>query len=244
MDLKNTTENSVYERRWKYAIDSGNIHLGNLQVNLDFLEATSLITPGKTGLELGCGAGKLVSLLHQKGVSMIGSDISKTAVDHARTLYPEIDFRAHSAEDLPYDDKTFDLVMSFDVLEHLTDVDQHLAEVLRVLKDNGYYLCQTPNKFSNVIFETLKTRSMEWKKYHPSLHYFGQLKRRLEKNGFHPQFVKMNTMNEYAVKKFQRVGLPGWLFRWIDFRYMPFRLQTNFYVIAQKITGKNENLDA
>ncbi len=233
MDSKEA-ENSVYERRWKYAIDTDNIQLGNLQVNLEFLEATTLITSGKSGLELGSGAGKLASLLQERGISIIGSDISETAVEHARKLYPAVDFRAHSAENLPYDDNTFDLVMSFDVLEHLSDVDRHLGQVRRVLKDNGHYLCQTPNKFSNVIFETLKTHSMQWKKYHPSLHYYGQLKRRLEKNGFDPQFVKMNTMNEYAVKKFERIGLPGWLFRWINFRYVPFRLQTNFYVIARK----------
>lgn len=237
MNLKETTEDSVYERRWKDAIDTSNIHLGNLQINLEFLEATNLIAPDKTGLELGCGAGKLVSLLHEKGVSIIGSDISRTAIEHAHKLHPEADFRVHSAEDLPYDAETFDWVMSFDVLEHLADVDRHLSEVRRVLKAGGYYLLQTPNKCSNVIFETLKKRSMEWKKYHPSLHYFGQLRRRLKQHGFDPQFVKMNTMNEYAIKKFKKVGLPGWMFRWIDFRYMPFRLQTNFYVIARKTNG-------
>jgi hypothetical protein len=41
-------------------------------------------------------------------------------------------------------------------------------------------------------------------------------------------------MNEFAIKKIKRVGLPGWLFAWINFQHIPFRLQTNFYVIAQK----------
>ena len=185
-------------------------------------------------MELGCGSGQLASFFYKKGVSIIASDISETAIDHARKLYPDVMFQTHSAEELPYEDGSFDIVMSFDVLEHLPNVDQHLREVRRVLKPDGYYLFQTPNKLSNAIFETLKCRSMAWKKYHPSLHYYGQLKHRLKRNRFRPKCVKMDTMNEFAIKKIKKIGLPGWLLAWINFRYMPFRLQTNFYVIAQK----------
>ena len=76
---------------------------------------------------------------------------------------------------------------------------------------------------------------MRWKKFHPSLHFYGQLKRRMRKNGFDVRVVKMNTLNDYALRKFQRIGVPKCLLRWINFRYLPFRLQTNFYVVAQKI---------
>lgn len=234
-----TKENPVYERRWEHAINSGRIQLGNLQTNFDFLERTGLIATDKKLLELGCGSGQLASFLQKKSVSIIASDISETAIEHARKLHPEVDFRAHSAEELPYKDNSFDIVMSFDVLEHLPNVDQHLCEVQRVLKPNGHYLLQTPNKLSNATFETLKCRSMAWKKFHPSLHFYGQLRRRLNRNGFSFRCVKMNTMNEFAIKKIKKIGLPGWLFAWINFRYMPFRLQTNFYVIAQKTEPKS-----
>lgn len=237
MPTEKLTEKSVYEKRWQFAIKTDKVQLGNLQINIEFLEQTGLIQPNIKALELGGGSGSLASFLHGQGISVIGSDISQTAIEYAQKLHPDVEFRAHSADELPYQDSTFDIVMSFDVLEHLSNVDRHLCEVSRVLKPGGYYLLQTPNKFSNVIFETLKSRSTDWKRYHPSLHFFGQLKRRLMKNGFNPQFVKMNTMNEYAVNKFKGVGLPGFLFRWINFRYLPFRLQTNFYVIAKKASG-------
>lgn len=222
------------ERCWEHAIKSGRINLGNLQVNLDFIEETGLMGADKKVLELGCGAGNLAHFLHTTGVAVIGSDIAQTAIDHARNRYPEMEFRTHSAEELPYEDGSFDIVMSFDVLEHLPNVDQHLREVRRVLKPSGYYLLQTPNKLSNAIFETLKCRSLQWKKYHPSLHFFGQLRKRLTDNGFRCRCIKMNTMNEFAINKIKKIGLPGWLFAWINSRHLPFRLQTNFYVIAQK----------
>jgi ubiquinone/menaquinone biosynthesis C-methylase UbiE len=230
----NTFESVANERSWQDAIERGISNRGNLQANLSFLKQTDLINANKKVLELGCGTGALAHFLHTTGTAVIGSDIAKTAIDHARKCYPETEFRTHSAEELPYEDGSFDIVMSFDVLEHLPNVDQHLREVRRVVKADGYYLLQTPNKLSNAIFETLKCRSLEWKKYHPSLHFFGQLKKRLTDHGFRCRCIKMNTMNEFAINKIKRIGLPGWLFAWINFRYLPFRLQTNFYIIAQK----------
>jgi ubiquinone/menaquinone biosynthesis C-methylase UbiE len=229
-----TPSEHIADSSWKHAIQTGKLNRGNLSVNLEFLKQTGLVTDTARVLELGSGSGNLAAALHEQGVSVIGSDISPTATEHACKLHPDIKFKTHSAEELPYDDSTFDIVMSFDVLEHLPNVDRHLHEVRRVVKPDGYYLFQTPNKLSNSIFETLKCRSFEWKRYHPSLHFYGQLKRRLNRNGFSFKCIKMNTMNEFAVNKFKRIGLPVFLFQWIDFRYMPFRLQTNFYVIAQK----------
>ena len=234
MNPDNNIDNSALERSWQHAIQTGKTDRGNLQINIQFLKETGLLGNNKRVLELGCGSGSLASILHKKGVSIIASDIAQTAIDQARKLHPDIEFQTHSAEALPYDDQTFDIVMSFDVLEHLPNVNQHLHEVYRVLKPSGFYLFQTPNKFSNSIFETLKCRSLEWKKYHPSLHFYGQLRRRLYRNGFLFRCIKMNTMNDFAVNKIKKVGLPGWLFSWINFRYMPYRLQTNFYVLAQK----------
>ena len=243
--IPNRFDSIASERSWQDAIERGITNRGNLQVNLDFLKQTGLINAHQKVLELGCGTGNLAHFLRTTGVAVIGSDIAQTAINHARQCYPDMDFRAHSAEELPYEDGSFDIVMSFDVLEHLPNVDQHLREVRRVLKPGGCYLLQTPNKLSNAVFETLKCRSLEWKRYHPSLHFFGQLKKRLTGNGFRCQCIKMNTMNEFAVNKIKKIGLPGWLFAWINFRYLPFRLQTNFYVIAQKpeatpLTDKNQ----
>ena len=243
MDCKMSSENKIkipsHDLSWEQAIKRGRVQRGNLQVNLNFIQQTELVFEGKTALELGCGAGNLASFLQAQGISMIASDISQTAIEHARKLYPDVEFCAHSADKLPYKDDTFDLVMSFDVLEHLPNVDQHLGEVQRVLKSDGYYLFQTPNKLTNATFETLKRRSMEWRKFHPSLHFYGQLRRRLRQNGFCPKFVKMNTMNEFVIKKIERVGLPGWIFRWINFRYLPFRMQSNFFVTAKKKNSSN-----
>ncbi|MHC5118452.1 MAG: class I SAM-dependent methyltransferase, partial [Planctomycetota bacterium] len=135
----NTFESVANERSWQDAIERGISNRGNLQANLSFLKQTDLINANKKVLELGCGTGALAHFLHTTGTAVIGSDIAKTAIDHARKCYPETEFRTHSAEELPYEDGSFDIVMSFDVLEHLPNVDQHLREVRRVVKADGYY---------------------------------------------------------------------------------------------------------
>ena len=84
----------------------------------------------------------------------------------------------------------FDIVLSFDVLEHIPDVDAHLSEARRVLKSNGFYLFQTPNKLTNVPFEIIKNRSLtKHKEHHCSLQTFWSLKRLLAAHGFEFRFV-------------------------------------------------------
>ena len=238
-----STQKTLYDTSWDSAVNQGRVDFGNTQANLDFLKKTDLIKPDKKYLEVGCGSGSIAAFLKAEGGTVIASDISQVAVDHASQRHPDIEFRAHPAEELPYESRSFDIVISFDVLEHIPDVDQHLMEVYRVLKPGGYYLFQTPNKLSNALFETLKCRSMAWKKYHPSLHFYGQLKRRLRRHHFSFQCIKINTMNEFAVNKFKKIKWPSWTISWINFRYLPFRLQTNFYIVAQRMSpNHSENV--
>lgn len=222
------------DQSWRQRLETGKLQAGNLRVNLAFLEQTGLLAGDQKILEVGCGIGTLVHELVQKGCFAVGTDISREAIAFGRKKYPDLTLEVQPAQDLCYPDHTFDIVLSFDVLEHISEIDRHLEEVRRVLKPGGCYLLQTPNKYCNILFETLKSRSLGWRRYHPSLHTPGQLRRRLEKHGFSVQFVKMNTMNEYSLQKLKGLGPAAALCRHIDFRRLPLRLQTNLYVIARQ----------
>ena len=222
------------DQSWRQRLETGKLQAGNLQLNLAFLEQTGLLGGDQKILEVGCGVGTLVYELTQKGFSVIGTDISREAIEFGRKKFPGLPLEAGPAQRLDFPEAAFDLVLSFDVFEHIPQIDQHLEEVRRVLRPGGSYLLQTPNKLSNVIFETLRSRSLGWRRYHPSLHTPRQLARRLERHGFAAQFVKMNTMNEYSLQKLRKVGLPTALCKRIDFRRLPLCLQTNLFVIARK----------
>jgi ubiquinone/menaquinone biosynthesis C-methylase UbiE len=106
----------------------------------DFLfAATQLVntaTP-ETVLEVGCGPGDLAAqLFNGKTKAVIkrylGLDISDEQIEIARARYPEFTFAVGSAYELPAADKSFDLVMACEVLEHLELPDLALQEVSRV----------------------------------------------------------------------------------------------------------------
>ena len=196
-----------------------------------------MLQPGDKILEIGCGIGTIVFELMKQGYDARGTDISQVAIEYGRGKYEGIRLDVQSAEELAFDNEAFDVVLSFDLFEHIARIDQHVSEVGRVLKPGGYYLLQTPNKWSNTIFETLAHKTLKWRRIHPSLHTPGQLRRRLAKHGFEARFVKMNPINEFTRAKFRKLGPLSRVVERFDFRKLPLGLQTNLYVVARKEKG-------
>ena len=92
-------------------------------------------------LEIGCGAGRnLRAFAHYRpDLHLAGVDISRIALDEAEQAGGPIDYRLGDALNLPYPDASFDIVVLFDVLEHVTDVGRAVAEVARVLRPGGMF---------------------------------------------------------------------------------------------------------
>ena len=105
---------------------------------------------GATGdlLEIGCGAGRYTrAFLHYRpDLTVSGCDISHIALEEARAADTtrKIDYRLGDALNLPYEDNSFDIVVLFDVFEHVTDVDRAASEVARVLRPGGVFHCFVP----------------------------------------------------------------------------------------------------
>ena len=235
MDENLRKQQELYDMGWRKGLDVGKEERGNLQTNLEFLTQADVLKPDDKILEIGCGIGSVVFKLSEQGYEVTGTDISGEAIAYGQKKYGDIRLEVQAAEILPYDAKSFDVVLSFDLFEHVAATDRHLSEVGRVLRPGGHYLLQTPNKYSNAVYETVWTKSLQWRRYHPSLHSPGQLKRRLAKHGFETRFVKMNPINEFTLKKLQKFGPIGYVFKKVDFQRVPLVLQTNLYVIAHKI---------
>lgn len=97
---------------------------------------------GRDVLDLGCGYGGRPVRFAELGTrSVSGVEVSEEIVDHARSFAAEqgvdIDFRVGTGEDLPYDDRSFDLIVMNDVMEHVVDPRKVLAECRRVLRPGG-----------------------------------------------------------------------------------------------------------
>jgi SAM-dependent methyltransferase len=188
-----------------------------------------------TLLEIGSGTGALVKNLKDDGFDIIGMEINPEYVSFAKKEFG-IDLISEKGC-LPFPDKSFDVVLSFDVFEHIPDTREHLNEVSRVLKDGGYYLLATPNKLTNIPFEILKEKSFtKYKTYHPSLHTFWKIKKTFERHGFETRFENIPLVNDFFKEKINRyLGRFGLLaIKIINPDSLPLFLKTNFYLIAKK----------
>jgi SAM-dependent methyltransferase len=98
-------------------------------------------------LDAGCGSGYGVAEF-PSAASVVAFDISAEAVAHARRAYsrPGVRFLQGACESLPFADRSFDLVVAFEVIEHLERWPLMLTDASRVLRPSGVLLVSTPNK--------------------------------------------------------------------------------------------------
>lgn len=97
-------------------------------------------------LDFGCGNGDLTNLLSKYG-QITGIDLSDEAIKIAKKKYPHINFICSSVFDMTKQNK-YDLIVSSEVIEHLTREEQgeYIQLIYNNLVDNGYLLITTPNK--------------------------------------------------------------------------------------------------
>lgn len=97
-------------------------------------------------LDAGAGLGHVVGALHAAGVDATGMDISGEAVEMAARLQPLSRFTRHSVEELPwpFEPSSVDVVVSFEVIEHLLRPRQLLLGAHHVLKPGGHLALTTP----------------------------------------------------------------------------------------------------
>jgi SAM-dependent methyltransferase len=108
-------------------------------------EAAATLAAGRTVLDLGCNHGYGTELIGRHAASVVGLDVSPRALAEARRRHPDLDFRLYEGGTLPFPDARFDLVTSFQVIEHVVEVRDYLEEIGRVLKPDGIALFTTPN---------------------------------------------------------------------------------------------------
>lgn len=99
-------------------------------------------------LDAGCGEGYGANLLADVARRVIGMDYAEPTVNHVRARYPRVDAREGNLVDLPLADESVDVVVNFQVIEHLWDQQRFVAECRRVLRPAGTLLMSTPNRIT------------------------------------------------------------------------------------------------
>jgi ubiquinone/menaquinone biosynthesis C-methylase UbiE len=104
--------------------------------------------PGKRVLDAGCGTGYGSAELALSAAAVTGVDISAEAIEYASASYPlpGVRFLESSCSAVPLPAESFDLVVAFEVIEHLTDYRAFIAEAARLLTREGLLIVSSPNR--------------------------------------------------------------------------------------------------
>jgi len=110
---------------------------------------------GKNVLEVGCGRGSLSCYFSDAGYNCTLLDISPSAISAAKGMFEENNLKGTfvigDTTDLPFQNKSFNVVFSIGLLEHFEDIEPPIKEQIRVLDDGGLFFGYVVPKYSNNI---------------------------------------------------------------------------------------------
>lgn len=169
------------------------------------------VAQSKAVLDIASGEGYGSNMLAQVASRVIGVDVNDDAVAHARAKYQRgnLEFRVGSCAEVPVEDGTIDLVVSFETIEHHAQHQEMFSEISRVLKPDGVLMISSPNKheysdvpgFSNP--------------FHVKELYLDEFAALLTKNFSNVALYGQRTMHASAVAK-REPGAQGFEHRFTD----------------------------
>jgi ubiquinone/menaquinone biosynthesis C-methylase UbiE len=118
---------------------------------IDHLHRYALVVPyvtDKVVLDIACGEGYGSNLMSEKAKLVYSVDIDSGAIAAAKLKYKNnnLDFIVGSAAQIPIENHSVDVVVSFETIEHHDQHNEMMAEIKRVLKPNGLLIISTPDK--------------------------------------------------------------------------------------------------
>jgi len=160
-------------------------------------------------LDLGCGAGNLLESINDRK-NKLGIEISNTSIEKSKIK--NLNCVAYDGKKLPFENNKFNLAVSYNVLEHVDNINLFLSEALRVLKSDGYLIIACPNflsvtnnfhwhttgfkqKFKNIldIFINIFTKNYNFDKM-----------KTVDREDFHPDDDACNVTNPIDIYKWSK----------------------------------------
>lgn len=118
-----------------------------LKKDFDFDEGN-----GRKVLEVGCAIGASADILHERGFDVITSDISEYAIKKNKKLLPHLKCEVLDIEETKKYRNTFDLIYSFEVIEHLPNPEKAFKNMFAMLKPGGIVINSSPYPYDYVLY--------------------------------------------------------------------------------------------
>jgi ubiquinone/menaquinone biosynthesis C-methylase UbiE len=112
---------------------------GNTPASLLHTDFIQLIAPKTALCDIGCGNGRALESIDHSQLSVFGIDINSSEIAYAKKKFPSHSFQVGKAEQLPFEDATFEYVIALGLFGGIEKAirQQIIAEAYRVLKPNG-----------------------------------------------------------------------------------------------------------
>lgn len=181
----------------------------------------------KSVLDLACGTGYGSHIISSSGATrVVGLDISRETISYANKKYktPNTRFQVADALKTGLPDKSMDIVVCLEFIEHITAQDRLIGEIKRVLKQGGILIISTPNKLTypkNNTFHKKELNINEFRrilsKHFKCINTFGQFfwflnfitgtDLQLDESGIFPEYNKQDSQYYIAVCSDQDIGI-------------------------------------
>jgi len=150
-------------------------------------------------VELGAGYGYVASNVANKSREVVAIEPAPKKVQHMHSTYPKLDCILAVGEAIPFRDASFEKGYAKKSLHHMTDIDQAMGELNRILKPTGYL-------FVNELKPGGRWKIIDWierkiRRVHVNFLTPDVLKQRLEKVGFSVTSLEDKASGYYLVAK-------------------------------------------
>jgi len=152
----------------------------------------------KTVLDFGCGSGYGTEMLSKNAAKVTGADISKEAVDYAKNNYnsDNLDFKTISE----LTDQKFDVITSFQVIEHVPNDIEYVTKLKKLLNPGGYLLISTPDKTHRLFNHIQKP----WNIFHLKEYTPKSLEKLLKKHFSNVEILKIGSESDLVLTEISR----------------------------------------
>lgn len=162
---------------------------GRKKIETALFRFLNTLTNGSRLLDVGCGCGYYLNLIQRQGFNCSGIDLSKNMIQELKSNYPDLNVQMADARNIPFENNSFDAVISIETLRYFSERRPILKEIYRVTKPAGsIFITAAPLLSGNTYgFFNILCRVLHLKSFVSCFQSFEtvrSLRKRLEQAGF------------------------------------------------------------
>lgn len=197
---------------------------------------------GRDVLDLGCGSGYGTHRIAAVAAHATGVDVAPDAVEFARARYvsDNLAYRVvPQSGPLPFADASFDVVLSFQVIEHVSDTRAYLEEARRVLRPGGTLVLITPDRSRRLL-----PGQKPWNRWHLREYSLAALVAEVEPVLHIESGLRMGAPNHVARHEMRRYLRTKWLTLPVTLPFLPERFRRWGLDAMHRLLGRRARVSA